>query len=189
MGDRVQKVMDGDEFLLWCLDQDDRYELVNGIPAKMMAGASEIHDLLVVNVIAALHRQLRGSRCRPTTANIAVRTRIRNYRRPDVTVTCGPTPRADRFDAEEPKMVVEVLSPSNVGLDWQRKIEEYRTHPTLRYILLIDTKRAGATLLSRAELGWTDSNFDDMSDMIELPDVACRLPMADVYEGSTFPET
>ena len=106
MGNRVEKVIEGEVFLQWCLDQDDRYELVNGIPVKMMAGASEVHDQMVVNLIMSLGTRLRGTRCRPTTADIAIRTRIRNYRRPDVTVTRGPAPRADRFDAEECKLVV-----------------------------------------------------------------------------------
>ena len=188
MGNRVERLMEGDEFLLWCLDQEDRYELVNGVPVKMMAGASEVHDRILVNVISLLNGQLRGSPCRPTTADIAVRTRIRNYRRPDVTVTCGSPPRADRYDAEEPKMVVEVLSPSNFGLDWQRKLEEYRNHPTLRYILLVDPKLPGATLISRTATDWTHRNFDTLTDVIELPDINCRLAMADIFETVEFVE-
>ena len=50
--------MEGDEFLLWCLDQEDRYELVNGVPVKMMAGASRAHDRVAVNLIASLLGQL-----------------------------------------------------------------------------------------------------------------------------------
>ena len=55
--------MEGDEFLLWCLDQEDRYELVNGVPVKMidarlMVGASRAHDRIVVNLIASLLGQL-----------------------------------------------------------------------------------------------------------------------------------
>jgi Uma2 family endonuclease len=187
LGNRVERFLEPDEFLVWCLNQDDRYELVNGLPVKMMTGTSEVHDLVVVNIISTLRDQLRGSPCRPTTADIAVRTRIRMVRRPDVTVTCGPV-RTDRYDAEMPKLVVEVLSPSNVGLGWQRKLEEYRTHPTLRYILLVDTQKPGATLLSRADVGWTDTNFDTLTDVIELPDIACRLSMANVYEGIAFSE-
>ena len=50
MANRGEKLMDADEFLVWCLDQDDRYELVNGVPVRMgdgpqmMTGASRLHD-------------------------------------------------------------------------------------------------------------------------------------------------
>jgi hypothetical protein len=48
MANRAERQMDADEFLLWCLDQEDRYELVNGFPVKMgdgpqmMTGASRL---------------------------------------------------------------------------------------------------------------------------------------------------
>lgn len=130
-------LMDEDEFLTWCLSQERKYELVDGIPVEMMAGASGRHDLILTNIIALLKTKLRGSRCRPTTADIALKTRSRVMRRPDVTVTCDP-PRPDVYDAREPRMVVEVLSPSNVGVRWDRKLDEYRRHKALDYILLVD---------------------------------------------------
>ena len=29
-----------DEFLIWCLGQEERYKLIDGIPVEMMTGAS-----------------------------------------------------------------------------------------------------------------------------------------------------
>ena len=193
MGKRAERLMDADEFLVWCLDQEDRYELVNGVPVKMtdgpqmMTGASRRHDVVVVNILSALRPQLRGSQCFPSTADIAVRTRIKMIRRPDVTVTCGP-PSSDRYEADDPKMVVEVMSPSNKGVGWQRKLEEYRHLTGLKYILLVETETASATLLSRPQAEWVPSDYDTLADVIELPAIGCRLPMADIYEGVTLDE-
>lgn len=125
MAGAALKLMEPDEFLLWCTRQEARYELVDGEPVEMMAGDSGLHDRVVTNVIIALGTQLRSTPCRPTTADIAVRTRIRSFRRPDVTVTCDP-PRGDVYEAQEPRMVIEVLSPSNAGVSWERKLREYR---------------------------------------------------------------
>ncbi len=130
MAAAAHKSMEADEFLAWQLRQEGRYELVDGIPLEMMTGASGMHDRLVTNIIISLGNQLRGGPCRPTTADIAVRTRIRSLRRPDVTVTCDP-PRGDVYEAQEPRMIVEVLSPSNTGLGWDRKMREYRRHRQL----------------------------------------------------------
>ena len=111
--------MDGDEFLLWCLDQEDRYELIDGYPVKMtegpnmMTGASRVHDRVVAKLISLLTGQLLGSPCWAATADLAIRTRIRRYRRADVIVTCDPVLR-NRYDADDIKLVVEVLSPSNI---------------------------------------------------------------------------
>lgn len=177
--------MSVDEFLLWQQGQEDRYELVEGHPVKLMTGASEIHDRIVTNVIIALGNQLRGSPCRPTTADLAVRTRIRSVRRPDVTVTCDE-PRPDSYQARNPRMVVEVLSPSNKGMAWQRKLEEYRHLEGLAYILLIESEAEQATLISRTGESWSHEDFDGREGVIDLPAITCRLPMAAVYEGVSY---
>lgn len=110
--------MEADEFLQWCLDQEERYELVDGVPVEMMAGASWIHDRMVVNIIMSLGNQLRGSPCHPTTADMGLRTRIRSVRRPDVMVTCDP-PKPGLYEALELRLAVEVLSKSNTGASWE----------------------------------------------------------------------
>ena len=125
MASAALKLMTPEEFLLWDLTQEDKHEFVDGCPIKMMTGASGVHDVVVVNLIVLLATQLKGSPCRPTTDDIALRTKIRSFRRPDVTVTCDP-PKGDVYEALEPRMVVEVLSPSNVGINWDRKMREYR---------------------------------------------------------------
>jgi Uma2 family endonuclease len=181
------KRMTPEEFFQWQLGQEDRYELVEGFPVEMMTGASERHDRVVVNIIISLGTQLRGTRCRPVTDDVAVRTRINSLRRPDITVTCGEA-RDDSYEAQEPKMIVEVLSPSSAGVAWQRKLEEYRRLPGLAYILLVDTRRADATLLQRTATEWEPVDADDLDAVFELSAIGCRLAMRDIYEGVTFEE-
>lgn len=183
MADAVQIAMTPEDFFAWEPDGEDSYELVDGYPVKMMTGASQAHDCIVTNVIISLGNQLRGSGCRPTTDDVALRTGIRNVRRPDVMVTCGD-PRADSYEAHDARLVVAVLSPSNAGLDWQRKIEEYRRLAGLSYILLIDPKLRGATLLTRnSGAAWTSTDFDSLKETIELPAISCHLAMADLFDG------
>ena len=174
-----------EEFYLWQLGQEDRFELVDGIPVKMMTGASNFHDVILVNIVVPLGTQLRGSQCRATTPDTAVRTNIRSTRRPDVTVTCGE-PRPDRYDAEAPRLVVEVLSPSNEGIAWQRKLDEYRRLDGLAYILLVESRSLSATLYTRSATGWEPTDFDHPDELIELPEISCRLGMRDIYDGLTF---
>lgn len=185
MGEMARREMSPEEFLLWCLDQEDRYELVDGFPVKMMAGASNYHDVIVVNVLISLGTQLRGSGCRAATPDTAVRTRIKGMRRPDVTVTCGE-PKPDAYEAQEPRMVVEVLSKTNSGIGWERKLDEYRRLGGLAYILLIDSREPKATLYTRGEAAWEPLDSDDIEDVLELPDIGCRLAMKDIFDGLTF---
>ena len=187
MGSAATKLMEPDAFLAWCQTREERWELVDGIPLEMMTGASALHDLIVTNLIATLREQLRCGPCRPTTADIAFRTRIRTIRRPDVTVTCDP-PRGDVFEAREPRLVVEVLSPSNKGVAWDRKMREYRQHERLDYILLIDSEIVAATLYTREGQGWEAADFERRTETIELPRIACRVAMSEIYDGTDLKE-
>ena len=78
-----------DEFFAWQDKQAERYELVDGFPVRMMAGAKNVHDDIVVNVLTDLRNQLRGSDCRPFTGDGSVETKPGQIRRPDVGVDCG----------------------------------------------------------------------------------------------------
>jgi Uma2 family endonuclease len=52
---------------------------------------------------------------------------------------------------------VEVLSPSTRKIDRFTKLSEYRRHPSLRHILLIDPDAVAAKLYSRPDEGaWSD---------------------------------
>ena len=187
MASAALKLMTPEEFLLWDLTQEDKHEFVDGYPVKMMTGASRVHDTIVVNLIGILRDQLRGSPCKPATDDIALRTKIRSFRRPDVTVTCDP-PKGDVYEALEPRMVVEVLSPSNVGINWDRKMREYRRLEQLDYILICDAQIVGAALLTRTETGWEDADFDRFADVIDIPKLHCRLSIAEIYEGTGLSE-
>ncbi len=187
MPSTARTLMNSDEFLIWCLDQEDRYELVEGVPFKMMTGDSTRHDRIIVNLIMELGQQLRGTKCHPTTADIAVKTRIRSIRRPDVTVTCDP-PRSDIYDAATPKLVVEVLSPSNRGIAWQRKLEEYRNRDGLIYILLVESDAPAAILLTRrpGTREWIATDIDGLDATLPLPEIRCTLPMSNLYAEIDF---
>src|SRR5262249_9944902 len=71
-----------EEFFAWQERQPERYELVDGFPTRMMAGAKNLHDDIVVNVLAELRNQLRGGGCRPFTSDGSVETKPGQIRRP-----------------------------------------------------------------------------------------------------------
>lgn len=181
MANAALKLMTVEDFLHWQRHQEARYELVDGVPV-LMAGASTRHDTVLGNIFATLHSQLRGTPCRPGTADVGVRTRVRSLRRADVLVYCD-RPSEDTFEATDVRVVVEVLSPSNRGIRWQRKLEEYRAFPGLTHVLLVETDTAAATLLTRTGESWSSEDWDGLDGVITLPAIGATLAMADVYRG------
>src|SRR5512137_242260 len=107
MSEVAHQRMTVEEFLDWQSRQDRNYELVDGVPIlplKSMTGATQRHDRVTVNIMGQLYSQLRRTPCRPSTDDIALVTKKRNIRRPDITVQCAEAdPKG--MTAVEPRVV------------------------------------------------------------------------------------
>jgi Uma2 family endonuclease len=186
MADALRRIdMTVEEFLEWNLTQDERYELVDGVPVPLraMAGTTAEHDTVVVNVIVALGQQLRGSPCRPRTADTAVRTKIKGVRRPDVTIECAPL-ELGALEARNPVAAFEVLSPTTRKLDRTVKLQEYLAHPSLRTVVHIDPDAMDVFVFTRNQAGgWDTARLGFADDVIRVPGTDVGLTLDTVYDG------
>ena len=175
--------MTPDDFLLWSLDQEVRYELVDGVP---MARARRRHDQIVVNTIGELRNQLRGAVCRPFSADTAVRIPNGNVRLPDAGVDCGVFDD-DAMAADRPVLVVEVLSESTRAFGLFGKVEEYKTVASVAHILLVNPDEPQAIHWRRMdEAGWTYKLIEGLEAAVASDPPGLTLRLADLYEGLTF---
>jgi Uma2 family endonuclease len=163
-------------------DPDAKAELDNGV-IHMMAGGSAAHSRVQGNVFAALFAKLRGSGCRPYGSDMGVRTHDLALRYPDVSVFCGRDgPDNDQLQAfDDPKLVVEILSPSTRRRDVERKLPEYRALPGLRHILYIDPETETVNLFTRTgPRAWNEAEFSD-SEQVELAEFGLTLLWSDIF--------
>jgi Uma2 family endonuclease len=173
------------EFFAWLQRQEGRHELVNGVP-RAMTGATQRHDRVTINLLLALGQRLRGTPCRTGSSDTAIRIPNKNIRYPDAAVDCG------RFDdnaraATEPTLVAEVLSPSTEVFDQTEKLEEYRSVPSLRHILILDPEQPRVRLHTRgADGAWGSAPFEGLAAEVALTALDISLPLAELYEGLTF---
>jgi Uma2 family endonuclease len=176
-----------DEFFSWQEKQPERYELVDGFPVRMMAGARNVHDDIVVNLIAELREQLRGSGCRPFTGDGSIETKPGQIRRPDAGVDCGRRdPNGTKADL--PRLAVEVLSPGTRDFDTFEKVEEYKGVDSLGYVLVIEPNAPEAVLWARdSERSWHRRTIAGLQGELDMPEIGVTLQMARVYEGVEFP--
>jgi Uma2 family endonuclease len=186
MAEAVTKRMSIEEFLDWQTGQELKWELVDGVPVlplKSMTGATQRHDRVTVNILGELRNQLRKGPCRPSTSDIALLTGRRSVRRPDITVQCAPAdPKS--MTAVEPRVVVEVLSPSTMNYDRVQKLDEYRALPAVAVILLVDTETPRITAWRRSgDIGWSKAEHAGLDAIVPLPEIAAQLALADVFEG------
>jgi Uma2 family endonuclease len=187
MGEQLRRKMTVEEFFEWQQGQDRNYELVDGVPVmtvKAMTGASDRHDKITVNAIAHLFQRLRGKPCRPRTDDRSVRT-FKGTRRPDVLIECGrPSDRS--LEAKEPRVVIEVLSPSTTRYDRFQKLEEYKLVPEIQVILLVDTGLPRVTIWTRRTGDWKSHEIAGLEETIDLPEIDASLPLAELYLDIDF---
>ena len=133
-----QPVMTGADYLAWEATQLDRHEFV-GAEVFAMAGAEDRHVTVCGNAYIALRQHLSGSSYRTymTDMRLSVAT-LGSYFYPDILVTCSANDRASSLVKSEPKLIVEVLSPSTAAYDRGLKFSHYRSLPSLQEYALID---------------------------------------------------
>lgn len=187
MSQPVAKPMTLEAFFSWQEGQNERYEFIDGFPLRLMAGATNAHDRIVVNLISELRNQLRGTDCRPFTGDGSVRTRQNRIRRPDAGVDCGKF-LPDGLTADAPRLVAEVLSPSTRDYDTFEKLAEYEALDTLDYILFVEPNAPEAALWRRdADRSWTRDTIKGLDSHIAMPAIDIDLALADLYDGIEFP--
>jgi Uma2 family endonuclease len=176
-----------EEFFAWQEKQPERYELVDGYPVRMMAGAKNVHDDIVVNVLAELRNQLRGGGCRPFTSDGSIETKPGQIRRPDIGVDCGRRdPNATM--AAEPRVVVEVLSPTTRDFDTIGKLEEYKLVDSLARIVVIEPNVAEVIIWVRgADRSWRKAVLRGLDQEIDMPEIGATLSLREIYDGVEFP--
>jgi Uma2 family endonuclease len=187
----INRTDTGEEFFLWCRDQDERYELVDGFPVPLrgMSGASLTHDAIAANIVIALGNQLRGSGCRPTTPDAGLRTSIKWVRRPDVTIECAP-PSSGAYETRNPIAVFEILSPTKRKrkIDRSEKLQEYMRHPSLRTIVHIDPDLMDVLVYTRATDGrWETKHFETADGVVRVPDMPVAVPLSAIHEVCPWP--
>ena len=124
-----RRTFSADEYLRLERDAETRSEFWAG-EIFALAGASEKHNLIVINLIIALGTQLRGKPCTLYANDLRVEIQSKyHYTYPDVVVVYGETKFADNEQdtLQNPTLTIEVLSPSTAAYDRGDKFESYRT--------------------------------------------------------------
>lgn len=172
-----------DDYLRVEEDSVVRHEFLEG-RIWAMAGGTPEHARICANVIALLNVALGARRCSVFTTDLRIRvsaTGLATY--PDVSVICGqleldPTD-PKRHTALNPRLLVEVLSPSTEDYDRGEKLEHYRKIPTLQEVVLVSTRERGIEVWRRAGGEWT--RHEARAGAASLASVDCQLLLDEVY--------
>lgn len=155
-----------------------------------MTGASARHNLIVANMIAMLHGQLRGSPCRVFPSDLRLKVEQTGlYTYPDISVICGTISfdEGRQDTVVNPTILIEVLSPSTENYDRGQKFEHYRTIRTLQeYIVVAQDRVHIEQYIRQDEHRWLLVDFLAVDQTVEIGAINCTLPLESVYEYVTF---
>lgn len=162
-----------------------RYEYING-DIYAMAGSSTNHNVIGGNIFASLREAIKkaGKGCRTYMSDVRLYISNRNrYYYPDVMLTCHEDDLKNKKNAENPSLIVEVLSESTNDKDFGEKLFSYMRLPSLQYYLILSQESVRIHLYERKEEGWYVQLFDETSTEIALPLLAMTLSISDIYEN------
>jgi Uma2 family endonuclease len=172
-----------EEYLAWELDQDIRYEYING-EVFAMTGGTIPHNDLALNLYRNLYPHLRPRGCRVNVSDVKVQVTPKSpYFYPDLIVSCHPDDLKARKFIQNPTLIVEVLSPSTSNKDREEKFRYYLTMPSLQEYILIDSEKIYVERYCRGEgRMWLYYPYTT-GDIITLSSVEFELPIELLYEN------
>ena len=171
-----------DAFLDWIERKDERYELVEGSPVRMMAGARQSHNVATSNIVVALAPSAKAKGCRTTSSDTAVKTGSFDVRYPDVVIDCGPADPSAKA-ATKPTVIVEVSSPGTLAVDLTDKRDEDQAHDDIQVIMLVEPDVIFVKVYRRDMHGlWNVEKYDGLDQTVALPEVDASISLRDIYD-------
>ncbi len=162
-----------------------RHEFVGGEMFAMSGVTAAAHNLIVGNVYRAFHSRLERGPCKTFFTEFKVRLRSDRddiFYYPDVMIACGAIDLKTRY-VTDPKVIVEVLSPSTEGTDRREKLLNYRRIPALEEYILIAQAEPEVTLHRRSDR-WRPVILRNAGVAAELRSLELFVPLSEIYAGA-----
>jgi Uma2 family endonuclease len=159
-----------------------KHELVGG-EIFAMAGGSVEHAALSATLVVLLGAHLRGAPCRPYSSDLRIAIREAGvYTYSDVSVVCDPVQRDPDSPTHvtNPRVVVEVLSPSTEAYDRDDKRALYQLLPSLQEYVLVAQDRRRVEVWRRNGDDWSYT-VHDAGTKAALPSIDLEIDVDELY--------
>lgn len=152
-----------------------------------MAGASDAHVTIALNLAVGLRSHVRGTGCRVYLSDMKAHINANNrFFYPDVMVTCDDRDQATATYKQFPCLIVEVLSASTEAFDRGDKFADYQSLESLQEYVLINAKRQRIECFRRSEGRWVLETYTATSETFTLSSINYEGEMAAIYEDVIF---
>lgn len=173
------------DYLAFMEDAEVRHEFIDG-QIVAMAGGSIEHARLTSEVAYLIRQGLEGSGCRVFSSDGRVRIESTdNARYPDLSIVCGEVEFAsdDPHAITNPRVIVEVLSPSTERDDRGAKFAHYKRLPSLQEYVLVSQDSARVEVFRRQPDGWLHTE-QGPGEVVTLGSVDVRFEVDALYRDA-----
>ncbi len=178
--------MTAEEYLEWEAKQELRHEYIDG-EIIAMTGGTLPHNSITLNFYTALRPHLRQRGCAGYVSDAKVQARKNSrYFYPDVVVTCDADDLKAKDFIQNPKVIVEVLSPGTANYDRTKKLKYYRQIPSLQEYVLVDSEEITVEVYRRGEGKMWLYYVYETGEAIALASIGFECAIDLLYEGVTF---
>jgi Uma2 family endonuclease len=148
-----------------------------------LAGASDRHNRIAMNIAAQVWAAARGGPCRVYGSDMRLRIGEDAVYYPDLQVVCDPSDAEEAYK-RRPCVIVEVLSPSTESIDLREKLMAYRRLDSLQAYLIVYRDQMRIIRHYRAENNaWFDALHASEGSKIPFPCLETELTLAEIYQG------
>jgi Uma2 family endonuclease len=176
-----------EEYLAGEVRAETKHEYLGGV-VYAMAGASEEHNVIAANLMGMLYGQLRGKPCQPFGSDMKVRLQNLGdtyFYYPDAMVACDPSDSGHGW-RERPAVLFEIMSEDTRRLDERERRFAYLQIPGLQAYVRIEQSSPQLVVERRASGTWQSEKLTGLDAILLLPEIASRLPLAELYERLHF---
>ncbi len=186
MGEAAAKLrMTAQEYLAFERASDEKHEFADGEIFAMSGGTYE-HSVIAQAIGAVLRNAFVGRKCAVQNSDMKVHIPITGrYVYPDVAVVCGRPEFVDdsRDTLLNPRIIVEVLSPSSEAYDRGDKFTNYRKLASMNHYILAAQDKPFVEVYTRSENGVWELREYGPGSTIVLTSPECTLDVDQIYAG------
>ncbi|MGB7207575.1 MAG: Uma2 family endonuclease [Pyrinomonadaceae bacterium] len=188
---RKKTLYSPEEYLEFERAAEVRHEYLDGEVFEM-AGESLAHSQICANILGEVRQALKGTKCQPLSPNMKVRAETRGlFAYPDLSIVCGEPEFHDTKNDVllNPKVIIEVLSPSTQRYDQTKKFFRYRKEiPTLTDYILIYQDMAFIEHHEKLSDGkWAFNVVEGLNEIFPLTSIGCKISMSEIYDRVKLP--
>ncbi|MEA2839626.1 MAG: hypothetical protein QOF41_956 [Methylobacteriaceae bacterium] len=180
MNVRTDVRMDKAQFFDWLEHQERKHELADG-RVVMLPYVTRPHSLICTNVILALGARLDRTKFGIHGGEFAIETGETSVRFADIMVE--PFTEGNARSTANALLLVEVLSPSTMHVDFHEKLDEYKGLAALGSYVICAQDESRVWVWTRSQGAWPDAPevLEGLNAAVQVPILGITLALVDIY--------